>query len=344
MNNKTLLIIALIAVFGFVVYRLGDALIPFILSFVISYFLHPVVRYFVDKKVSNSLVILTIMILFFGILTLAFTLVLPILFEQSSQMMSNIPQYCAEFKSEIYPKYVSILTDFGIVPSNFFDDLIKEQEIVKFIKKFSFQIFDSSLSLVNFFSFIFIMPILIFYILKDWDILVKNFDDLLPKSSASKVNKILQEIDVALSGYVRGQVIVCLIMALVYASLLSITGLNYGFLIGLLTGIFVFIPYIGALLGFTVAILVAFFQWGLDPIHISMVIFAIVFGQIIESNFLTPKLIGKKVGLHPVWVIFGIFIFGAIFGFFGVLFAVPLTAICGVLIKNLAKEYKKRLS
>jgi predicted PurR-regulated permease PerM len=344
MNNKTILIIALTAVFGFVIYRLGSSVIPFILSFVIAYFLHPLVRYFTSEKISKSMVVLLIMTLILGIFTLAIVLIFPIIIEQSGQMMSNIPEYYEKFKAEVYPKYLSALTDVGIVPSNFFDNILQEQEIVKFVKKFSFQIFDSSLSLVNFFSFIFIMPILIFYILKDWDSLVKNFNDLLPKSSISGAHKILKEIDLALSGYARGQAIVCLIMAFVYVILLSITGLNYGFLIGLFTGIFAFIPYVGAFLGFIAVIIVALFQWGLDPLHLSMVILAIILGQILESNFLTPKLIGNKVGLHPVWVIFGIFIFGALFGFIGVIFSVPLTAVGGVLIKNLAKEYKKRMS
>ena len=143
---------------------------------------------------------------------------------------------------------------------------------------------------------------------------------------------------------VRGQFNVCLILVIIYSSLLSFTGLNFGFLIGFLTGLFSFIPYVGMLSGVTAAIAVALFQWGFDTSHISAVSLVFIFGQIVESNFLTPKLIGAKIGLHPVWLIFGLFIFGALFGFIGVLVAVPLTAICGVIIKHFALEYKKKFT
>ncbi len=343
-RDKLVIFLLFLATFSFVIYHLSFVLTPFIISFVLAYFLHPLVKYFADKKIPNAIAILLIMTLFFGIFGVILSLILPIIYNQSARLIAEIPAYFNFFKSEIYPKYISFLNVNGIESKQDFNSIFNEAEIIAFAKNFTFTIFDSGVALINIFSLIFIMPILIFYILKDWDLLNKNFYEFLPKKSFIKVSKVLSEIDLALSGFIRGQILVCLMMAVIYSLLLSLTGLKFGFLIGFLTGIFTFIPYVGALIGFVAAIFFAFFQWGFDIINISQVVAAIVVGQVVESNFLTPKLIGEKVGLHPVWVIFGIFIFGSIFGIIGVIFATPLTAVFGVLIKNLAAEYKKKFA
>ena len=166
----------------------------------------------------------------------------------------------------------------------------------------------------------------------------------MPSKFANSVSKIMAEIDQALAGFIRGQISVCLILGFIYSILLTVVGLDFGFLIGIITGFLTFIPYVGALTGFIAAILVAFFQWGFSFIDLATITGVFIFGQLLESNYLTPKLVGKNIGLHPVWIVFGLFVFGALFGFIGVLFATPLTAVCGVLIKHLSFEYKKRIS
>ncbi len=344
MKNKDKLILfgLIILALGFVIQQLSSVLMPFVISFVIAYFLHPLVAYFSSKKISPTVSVLIIMFVFFAIFSAILALILPILYRQSSEMFSELPQYIKIFRNEIYPKYVTILNDMGISINGSFDDILNSDEFLNFVKEFMLGVFTSTTAAINVFSLIFIMPILIFYLLKDWNLIVKNFNGYLPRNSAAKVSKILKDIDVALSGYVRGQIIVCLIMAVIYSILFSVTGLNFGFLIGLFTGIFTFIPYIGASIGLVAAIVIACFQWQFNLFEVSQVALAFFIGQIIESNFLTPKLIGAKVGLHPVWVIFGIFLFGTLFGFAGILLAMPLTAICGVLIKDLMMEYKKR--
>ncbi|NDA64879.1 MAG: AI-2E family transporter, partial [Chitinophagia bacterium] len=183
-------------------------------------------------------------------------------------------------------------------------------------------------------SLIFITPILIFYFLKDWNIIVNNFKSHLPKKFALLTEKILSDLDKSLSGFVRGQLLVCIVMAIFYSLILSIWGLNFGFAIGFITGILTFIPYVGAITGFFIAILVALFQYNFILSSIVPIIFIFALGQFIEANFLVPKLVGLRIGLHPVWIVFGLFVFGALFGLFGVFFATPLTAIFGVLIKH----------
>ena len=257
-----------------------------------------------------------------------------------------MPQYFESLVALIYPKIIETSAKFGIDLQPSVQTLISTQGFAEKLMSISQGIFDnaisSSVSLVNILSLIFITPILIFYFLKDWDILVKKVHDYLPHQIADETKTIAKEINKTLSGYVRGQFNVCLILGIFYAFFLTISGLNFGFLIGFLTGLFSFIPFVGMLSGVVVAIIIALFQWGFDFTQIGIVSAIFIVGQVIEGNFLTPNLIGQKIGLHPVWIIFGLFVFGVLFGFIGILLSVPLTAICGVVIKHLALKYKKR--
>ena len=297
---------------------------------------------------SRALATSLILGLFLTILITLGAILLPILCAQFTALLNALPGYFQTILHDFYPKAVSTLDGLGIrIDKDLSHLLANEQFTSKFVdlsKNIVDNAVNSSLTLINILSLIFITPILIFYLLKDWNILIKKIGDYLPRQVAISTRKIALDIDKTLSGYVRGQFNVCMILGLIYSSLLSFTGLNFGFLIGLLTGLFSFVPFVGMLCGIITAIIVALFQWGFDVTHISAVSLVFIFGQVVESNFLTPKLIGAKIGLHPVWLIFGLFVFGVLFGFFGILIAVPLTAICGVIIKHFALEYKKRFT
>jgi len=263
-------------------------------------------------------------------------------------LIDAMPQYFQTFTSDFYPKIIELSSKIGFNVQPDFSHLIASEELTTKFVSFSKNIFDNAISssatLINILSLLFITPILVFYLLKDWDILVGKVNNYLPRSVSSTVQEIARDINKTLSGYVRGQFHVCLILGIIYSTCLSFSGLNFGFLIGFLTGLFSFIPFIGMISGVVVAIIVALFQWGFDLAQIGIISGIFIFGQVIESNFLTPKLIGSKIGLHPVWIIFGLFVFGALFGFVGILFAVPLTAIFGVIIKYFALKYKKRFA
>lgn len=349
MKVKDKVIFTLVAIAGFcwLIYLVKSVLTPFICSLIIAYFLDPLVdrlneKYKISRLVATSL-ILGLFIITLGVLG---SLLLPIIYAQLLAFIDVLPDYFQTLVNDFYPKVANTLNKVGLKVDGDFSHLIANEQITSRFVDMSKNLFDnainSSITLINIFSLIFITPILVFYLLKDWDILIKSVNDFLPRSFSSPAKKIAGDIDKTLSGYVRGQFNVCFILGIIYSGLLSFTGLNFGFLIGFLTGLFCFIPYVGMFCGITTAIVVALFQWGFDPTHITAVALVFVFGQIIESNFLVPKLIGSRIGLHPVWIIFGLFIFGALFGFVGVLIAVPLTAICGVIIKHFALEYKKR--
>ena len=349
LKDKVISIFILLAILFWLIYLVKSVLTPFVGSFVIAYFLNPIVDFFCKKyKMSRAIATSLILGLFLAILIALGAILLPILCAQLTALLTALPGYFQTILHDFYPKLVSVLDGIGIRIEKDSSHLLANEQMTSKVVDLSKNIFDnainSSLTLINILSLIFITPILIFYLLKDWDILIKKIGDYLPRQIAISVRRIALDIDKTLSGYVRGQFNVCLILGLIYSSLLSLTGLNFGFLIGLFTGLFSFIPFVGMLCGVTIAIIVALFQWGFDITNIAAVSLVFIFGQVIESNFLTPKLIGAKIGLHPVWLIFGLFVFGVLLGFIGVLIAVPLTAICGVIIKSFALEYKKRFT
>ena len=341
-ESRVILSALLFALIGFVLYRVSFIVTPFVVALILSYFLHPAICYFEKKGVARILAVVVVMVVFFATFISLILWIIPILYEQMSLLIKTIPFYFKIYQVSFYPKIVDLASSYSIPLDVVAKDVFDPKEVTDFAKKISLGLFGSSVSIVNFFSLIFVVPILIFYFLKDWKLLKENFFGGIPSAINEKARQILEGVDKNLSGYMRGQAIVCLIMAGVYSLLFLIAGLDFGLLIGILTGIFSFIPYVGAFMGFAAAVIIALFQWGFSVTDVSLVIGAFFIGQILESNFLTPRLIGERVGLHPVWIIFAIFAFGALFGFIGVLLAMPLAAVSAVLIKELVFEYKKR--
>ena len=175
--------------------------------------------------------------------------------------------------------------------------------------------------------------------LADWDRLVAKVDSWLPRDHAEAISAIFSDIDAAMAGFIRGQGTVCLLLGLFYALALTVAGLKFGLVIGLGAGLLSFIPYVGALVGGVVAIGVGLVQFWPDFASILIIIGIFAVGQFIEGNFLSPKLVGSSIGLHPVWLMFALFAFGYVFGFVGLLLAVPLAAAAGVLVRFALNQY-----
>jgi predicted PurR-regulated permease PerM len=200
-------------------------------------------------------------------------------------------------------------------------------------------ILSGGLALVNLLSLLVVTPIVAFYLLADWDRMIRQVDSWLPRQHVETIRQLAREMDDAMAGFIRGQAVVCLLLGLFYAAGLSIVGLNFGLLIGLAAGILSFVPYVGSFVGFVLSIGVALVQFW--PNWVDIVAVAVIFaaGQFIEGNFLSPKLVGNRVGLHPVWLMFALFAFGYLFGFAGLLMAVPLAAATGVLVRFALRKY-----
>jgi len=195
------------------------------------------------------------------------------------------------------------------------------------------------LALVNIISLIVITPIVAFYMLNDWDRMMAKINGWLPRDHVQSIHQIGHDIDRAMAGFVRGQGTVCLFLAIFYAIGLSLVGLNFGLFIGLMAGFISFVPYMGSIVGLVVALSVALVQFLPDWIPIVTVGAVFITGQFIEGNFLSPKLVGDRVGLHPVWLMFALLAFGYLFGFVGLLVAVPLAAAIGVLVRFAIGQY-----
>jgi predicted PurR-regulated permease PerM len=346
-KDKILFTLVILLAFGWIIYLVKSVLTPFIFSLIAAYLLNPLVNYLVNKFRFSRLAATALIIgLFFGILTLVVLTLFPIIYSQLAALIDILPTYFQTIVDEIYPMFMAKLQHFGVVLHTDLTQIIDEEKINSHLISFSQEIFtnalSSSLTLINLVSLVFITPVLIFYLLKDWDIFCAKLRSYLPRSVSNPIEDLMRDMDKTLSGYIRGQINVCLILAIAYGTALNFTGLNFGFLIGLLTGLFAFIPYVAMICGISIAIIIGLFQWGFDVGHISIVALVFISINLIESNFLVPKLIGEKVGLHPVWVIFGLFFFGTLFGFVGVLLALPLSAISGVIIRFCARSYKKR--
>ena len=348
MNTKDKIIfVGIVAIiFASLIYAIRSVITPFIVSAVIAYFLDPSVdkiqKKFHFSRLSASIIVMSV---FLFILIVVGLVVFPMIYDQTLNIIQNTPQYMSFLSDNFYPKIVNFFAKYNIKIENDFFSLLKNNNILNnsnlFIEKIIISTVGSTAFLINFLSLLFIMPILVFYLLKDWNNIINKIYLILPKKYAQEIKYVFILIDKSLSSYARGQIIVCLILAIFYAFGLTIFKLNHGFSIGIITGLLSFIPYVGFSLGVTIGILDGLIQWGVNFANLTPIIIIFIAGQFLESNFLTPNLIGKKVELHPLWIIFGIFFFGALFGFLGVFLSVPLTAISSVLIKYfLNKQWK----
>ncbi|MFT5702792.1 MAG: putative PurR-regulated permease PerM [Rickettsiales bacterium] len=344
-RDKIILYSATIALFFVFLYFIRPILFPFVAAIIVAYFLNPIAVKITKLKIlSRTSATIIILAVFFAVTSTILMLALPLLYSQTVSLANAIPNYIGVLTNKVYPQISEFVNQRGFEIETDLSSYLSNQNIIKFsnfIGTIMANIMQSTTVLVNIVSLIFITPILVFYLLRDWKIIVDKINNYLPHHYSADIRYLFTQINNALSSCISGQINVCLILGTFYAIFLTMAGLNFGFLIGLLTGIMSFIPYIGMLLGVSIAIIVALFQWGLDSFHIGLVVMIFLVGQIIESNFLTPKLVGDKVGLHAVWIMFGLFVFGFLLGFVGILLAMPLTAIFGVLIKFALAQYKK---
>jgi len=266
----------------------------------------------------------------------------PLLQSQVVGLISRIPDLVETVRKLAEPQLERLQTDLG--PADF--QRLREAAgtyagtIIEWITRALAGIWSGGVAFVRLLSLVVITPVVAFYLLRDWDRIVAYIDSLLPRASAPTIREQATKIDETIAGFVRGQASVCLVLAGYYALSLTLVGLQFGLLVGLGAGLISFIPYLGASDGIIVALAIAYAQYAeWTPIVVVAAIFLV--GQVAESYVLTPKLVGDRVGLHPVWIIFALLAGGALFGFTGVLLAVPVAAMIGVLIRFGVLRYKE---
>lgn len=318
---------------------LRSVLLPFIAGMVLAYFMDPVADRLEKLGASRLLATSLILVVFLIAFILALFFIVPELSQQIAGFVERFPGYATKLRTLMADSQL-VKTIVGEGGSNLRDNFDKLMEQgASWLGTLISSIWSSGKALVDVISLLVITPIVAFYLLLDWDRMIAKVDEWLPRDHQATIRELANDVDRAIAGFIRGQGSVCVMLGAFYAVALTITGLNFGLLIGLFAGIISFIPYVGSMVGFVLAIGVALVQFW--PEYTNIVIIAAIFvsGQFIEGNFLQPRLVGKSVGLHPVWLMFALAAFGALLGFTGLLIAVPVAAAIGVFVRFALARY-----
>lgn len=316
-------------------------LLPFVAGLAVAYFLDPAADWLQRRGLSRTLAAALVLVVFSLAAVTGLLLLLPLLQAQVVELIGRLPEYLSILQRRSLDLFEGLRAT------------LSEEDVERLRSGLSSNIgamlgwlggvlkglVGGGLALFNLLALLFVTPIVAFYMLRDWDRIVATVDGLLPREHLHTIRQQARIVDETLAGFVRGQASVCLILGTFYAVALTLAGLDFGFVIGFLAGLVSFIPYVGSTFGLIASVGVALVQF--DELLRVALIAAIFFGgQAIEGNILTPKLVGDRVNLHPVWVIFSLFAGGALFGFVGLLLAVPVAAVIGVLVRFAIAQYR----
>jgi predicted PurR-regulated permease PerM len=330
-----------LAVLVAMIWLLSDILLPFVAGMILAYLLDPLARRAARLGISRTVSALIVLAVVIVMLVVAAMVIVPILTEQTAAFLDKLPDYVARLQSLVSdpsrPWLAKIFGERLPDAGKSVGGLVTESS--GWITAFLASLWSGGRALFSILSLLIITPVVAFYLLCDWDRVVSGIDGWIPLPHRDTVRALAREIDEVIAGFVRGQAVICLILAAFYAIGLTLIGLNFGFLIGLMTGLFAFVPYVGAATGAIVAGIVTIAQFWPDWTPIMMVAGVFLVGQVLEGYVLSPKLVGARVGLHPVWLMFALIAFGYLFGFLGLLIAIPVAAAIGVLMRFALRQY-----
>jgi predicted PurR-regulated permease PerM len=326
--------------FVVLLFLLRGVLLPFVAGMAIAYFLDPLADRLEALGLSRTSATAVITAIFFLLLAALLFLLVPVVEQQVVTFAQRLPGYVDALNERVQPLVHDLYRKLS--PK----DIEKLQSsvgayagtAVGWVVDLARSVLTGGIAVVSILSLLFITPVVTFYLLRDWDHMVHTVDDWLPRHNAETIRLQFSEINRTLAGFVRGQATVCLVLGAFYGIGLTLTGLDLGLVIGLGTGLAAFVPYVGMLTGLVVSVGLALAQgsgWGL----LGGVGLVFLIGNVLEGNVLTPKLVGDRVGLHPVWIIFALLAGGALFGFVGILLAVPMAAVVGVVTRFALKHY-----
>lgn len=345
MSLKTQLIAwcVLLVVLGLFMWIFRGILLPFLLGIGLAYLLNPLVAKLTSIGIPRGLASMLVMLLVVLIVILAFLIIVPLLVQQAIGLAGNMPLYFQQLQTFVEAAVPRLEQWFGPQRMAELETGIEQlfTDVIGIVTNITGQVMQSGAGFIGSLTVMVVMPVVAAYMLIDWDRMAESFDSLLPPRYKSEIRALMAEMDRALGGFLRGQGAVLLILALYYGIALSLAGLHFGLAIGIFAGLFSFIPYLGSFLGLILSMGVGLVQFWPDWVMISVIAVIYLFGQLLESYFLYPKLVGSSIRLHPVWMMFAIFAFAALFGIVGVLLAVPLAAISGVLLRWAVAKYKE---
>jgi len=330
-------------VFLLILWRLNDILLPFVVGMVLAYFFDPVVarleRAGLSRTPATAVVTVLAVLLAIGMATA----IIPPLLGQVEDFVTKVPEYFVKAAMRVQPMIEPLRDRLGLPPLGV-KDLQSHAtqwagEGLAVFGAVAGRVAQRGVAIINLLALLFLTPVVTFYLLRDWPKFLDAVDGALPLDHADTIRRLANEANAATAGYLRGQALVCLCLGLLYGVGLSVVGLQFGFVIGMIAGVISFIPFVGTLVGGTLSLGMALAQFPPDWISVGKVAFVFLIGHLLESNFLSPKLVGDRVGLHPVWIMFALLAGGSLFGFVGVLVAVPVAAIIGVIARHLLQRY-----
>jgi predicted PurR-regulated permease PerM len=319
----------------------SSILLPFLAGMALAYFLDPIADRLETWGLSRMMATIVILVGFVVIFALSLVLIIPIIFTQASDFIAKIPDYVSGLQDFLASPHAEILPDWlqSQLPAIRQNSSRLLAQGASFLGTLVQQLWNSGVALLDIISLFVVTPVVAFYLLLDWDRMVAKVDSWIPRGQLSTVRQIATDMDSSIAGFVRGQGSLCIILGLYYGILLTVAGLNFGLLIGFFAGIISFVPYVGSMVGLVLAVGVAIVQFWPDYIWVFVIAGIFFSGQFLEGNILQPKLVGSSVGLHPVWLMFALLAFGSLFGFVGLLVAVPAAAALGVLVRFALGQY-----
>jgi predicted PurR-regulated permease PerM len=329
------------ALFILFVWIFKSVLTPFVLGITIAYLLNPLVKRFATTGIKRTTSTIVILALFFIALTALIIVIAPIIAKESKDLVEALPGYMDQLFVLVEPYKDWIRTHIGenyIADSKTFlkDNMSK---ILSVSGGIAGGIAAGGQAFLGMMTTMVLTPLVAFFMMKEWPAITGWVEDLIPRQHEKMIKDLITQIDKKLAGFIRGQLTVAFLLGVIYAIALTIAGLNYGFLIGITAGILSIIPMVGSTLGLIVSVAVAWFQAG-ELQYVGIIAAIFIVGQIIEGNILSPKLLGDSVGLHPLWILFALMAGGSLFGILGMLIAVPVAAVIGVLASFAILQYK----
>ena len=334
--------LALVLLVGFVVYLLAPVLTPFAVAAMFAYLFDPVVDRLQRMRLGRTAAVTIVFLALTLLLFLVLLLLIPYLQRQISAFIRHLPDWLAWFQSTAVPWFrAQFDLDIDIPDMQQLIGVLQEhwKEAGGVAAAVLARVSRSGFALISWSLHLIIVPVAFFYLLRDWDVMIARIRELLPRSLEPIVSRLARESDETLSAFVRGQLSVMLMLGVLYAIALWAIGLDIGPLIGLIAGLISFVPYLGAILGVLAGVIAAVIEYH-DWLHVLLVLVVFVVGHLIEGYVLVPRLVGEKIGLHPLAVIFAILAGGELFGFLGVLLALPLASVIMVVLRYAHERYR----
>ncbi|MEO8804019.1 MAG: AI-2E family transporter [Rudaea sp.] len=335
-------LVALVFVIGAVIYLLAPVLTPFVVAAMFAYLFDPLTDRLQRLRLSRTLAVTIVFICLSLLLILVLVLLIPYLQRQVSTLIRHLPDWFTWVQTDAIP-WLNAKFDLsldvpdlqqlnGVLQKHWKEAGGMAATILAGVSKSGFAVVSWSIHLI-------VVPVAFFYLLRDWDIMIKRIRELLPRSVEATVTRLAREADMTLSGFVRGQLTVMLVLGVIYAIALYAVGLDVGPLIGIIAGLISFVPYLGGITGIVMGIIAAVVQYH-DWLHVILVLVVFGVGNLLEGYVLVPRLVGEKIGLHPLAVIFAILAGGELFGFLGVLLALPIASVVMVLLRYAHERYR----